>query len=113
MTSKDEVQVSSLTAKTATGNSGPVDVSQADQLRIYLRITAVSGTTPTLVVTVEDSPDGTNYYPVASFASKNAVGSDVLNITGPFSDNLRITWTIGGTTPSFTFEVWMLRLWSS
>lgn len=113
MIGKDGIQVAALAARTATGNSGPIDVSMADQLRIYLRITAVGGTSPTLVLSVEDSPDGTNWYQVGSFASKNAAGSDVLNVTVPFSDTLRLTWTMGGTTPSFTFEAWVLRLWSS
>lgn len=51
----------------------------------------------------EDTLDGTNWNPVAAFAQRVGVGREVVNVTAPFSDRLRVRWTVGGTAPSFTF----------
>lgn len=100
-----ETLVSSA-ARTTTGNSatltgfGPVTT-----VRMQLDVTAASGTTPTLNVLVEDTLDGTNFNTVGTFAQRTAAGREVINITTPFADRLRVSWTVGGTTPSFTFSV--------
>lgn len=93
-------------AQTASGNSGTLTgYGPATSLRAQLNVTAASGTTPTLNVIIEDSLDGTNWNTVGTFAQKTAAAREVINITTPFSDLLRVTWTVGGTTPSFTFAV--------
>lgn len=100
-----ETLVSSA-ARTASGDSGTLDGwGAADSLRIQLDVTAVSGTSPTLDVVVEDTLDGTNWNTIGTFAQKTAAGREVVNITGLFSDTLRVRWTVAGTTPSFTFAV--------
>lgn len=93
-------------ARTASGNSGIIGgFNPSGSVRLQLNVTAASGTTPTLNVVVEDTLDGTNFNTVGTFAQKTAAAREVININGPFSPNLRISWTIGGTTPSFTFAV--------
>lgn len=94
-------------ARTATGNSGAlVGYAGADTLRAQLNVTAVSGTTPSMTVLVEDSVDaGTTWNTIGSFAAKTATGREVINVTSPFTDMIRVSWTITGTTPSFTFAV--------
>lgn len=93
-------------ARTASGNSGTIDVSGVDQLRVQLNVTAASGTTPNLTVFVQDSLDGTNWNDLTpAFAAKTAAGLEVINITTPFSNLVRVRWAITGTTPSFTFSV--------
>lgn len=95
-------------ARTATGNSGalPSDYSAAKTIRAQLNVTAASGTTPNLVVLIEDSvDDGATWSTVGTFAAKTAVGREVINITNPFGPKLRVSWTVTGTTPSFTFAV--------
>lgn len=93
-------------ARTASGNSGLIaGYGPAKSLRVQLDVTAVSGTSPSATVLVEDTLDGTTYNTIGTFAAKTAAGREVINITGLFSDNIRVTWTITGTTPSFTFSV--------
>lgn len=93
-------------ARTASGNSGALgQFSHAAVLRLQLDVTAASGTSPTLDVVIEDTLDGTNYNTIGTFAQKTAAGREVINITTPFSETLRVRWTVGGTTPSFTFSV--------
>lgn len=93
-------------ARTVSGDSGAVaGFGDASTLRCQLDVTAASGTTPTLNVVIEDTLDGTNWNTVGTFAQKTAAGREVINVTTPFTDRLRARWTVGGTTPSFTFSV--------
>lgn len=93
-------------ARTASGNSGLLDdYDSADSLRVQLNVTAVSGVAPTLDLVIEDTLDGTNWNTIGTFAQRTAVGREVINITIPFADTIRVRWTIGGTSPSFTFDV--------
>lgn len=100
----DEVVPSA--ARTASGNSGVLyGWGSASKLRAQLDVTAASGTSPTLDVVIEDTLDGTNFNTVATFTQRVAVGRQVVDVTGLFTDRVRVRWTIGGTTPSFTFNV--------
>lgn len=93
-------------ARTVTGDSGVLSgYGGASTLRLQLDVTAASGTTPTLDVVVEDTLDGTNWNTVGTFAQKTAAGREVVNVTTPFADRIRVRWTVGGTIPSFTFSV--------
>lgn len=99
-------EVVASAARTASGNSGALSGYGPPQtLRAQLEVTAASGTSPTLNVLVEDTLDGTNWNTVGTFAQRTAVGREVINITTPFADKVRVSWTVGGTTPSFTFSV--------
>lgn len=95
-------------ARTASGNTGALNgYGPGSTIRAQLNVTAASGTTPTLDVVIEDSVDGgTTWNVVGTFAQNTgAPGTQVINVTAPFSDTLRVRWTVGGTTPSFTFQV--------
>ncbi len=93
-------------ARTVSGNSDPqTGYGPADTLIAELNVTAVAGTSPTLDVVIEDTIDGTTWYPIGTFVQRTVVGREVLRMTQPFTDQLRVRWTIGGTTPSFTFAV--------
>lgn len=122
------------TAVTATGTGGAVVLQdfQGEQIVAKLNVSAASGTTPTLDVVMQESLDGgTNWVDVARFAQitaattnahyANLVGSTAVagavgdgtiaaSTTGValVSDTLRVKYTIGGTTPSFTFTLDLL-----
>ncbi len=93
-------------AVTATQTSSKVNAGNYGTAKAFLNITAVSGTTPTLVVKFQDSADNTNWVDVASgaFSSQNATGTNslVLSNVGPY---LRAVQTVGGTSPSFTYDL--------
>lgn len=101
-------QVSSA-ARIANGDSGSRDPGeQGNTLHLLVDVTAASGGTPSLALSVEWSSDGTN------FATPDGTADTFTAITGvarkvksfarraPF---YRIVWAITGTTPSFTFSV--------
>lgn len=72
---------------------------------VAVHVTAASGTTPTLAVSVEQSVDGATWTAVAgsSIPGMTGIGNASCNaqITAAYA---RVTATIGGTTPSFTFR---------
>lgn len=97
-----------LEARTASGQTDTLlGYGAAKYIRAQLNITAASGTTPTLDVVLEDSVDnGANWNVMGQpFPKANKTGRSVLNVTEPFSDLVRVRWTIGGTGASFTFAV--------
>lgn len=109
-------EVVSTAARTTTGNSGGINIAATggvgreipDTMSLWIDITAASGTTPTLDLTVEWSMDGTNFVTpevgADSFTQKTTTGQHLKQFT-VLAQYYRIVWTIGGTTPSFTFTV--------
>ena len=93
-------------ARTASADSGLLlGLANANTLRMQLNITAASGTTPTLDVVVEDTLDGgATFNTIATFTQATVASRQVVNFSGLFSDTIRVRWTVGGTTPSFTFS---------
>lgn len=93
-------------ARTTSSNSGAIaGFSDVNNARIQLNVSAASGTTPTLDVLVEGTVDGTNWYTLNTFTQKTGATNDVALVQNIVGDQLRVRWTIGGTTPSFTFSV--------
>lgn len=92
-----------LTASTTTAAIVP---TFGTSYEVNVPVTVVSGTTPTLDFSIEESDDGgTNWFRVYDFPRITAVGmyrSPKLPLTG---NRVRYVQTIGGTTPSFTRAV--------
>ncbi len=92
--------------RTATGDSGLISGwGNVKTLRAQLAVTAVSGTTPSISVFLEDTLDGVNWNQLAAFTPASSAGVQVLNVTSSFTDKMRYRWAITGTTPSVTFAV--------
>lgn len=93
-------------ARTSSADSGVLNGWGVPEVaRVQLDVTASAGTSPTLDVVVEDTLDGTNWNVVGTFSQRVGVGRQVINLSTPFADRLRVRWTMGGVTPSFTFSV--------
>jgi hypothetical protein len=105
MTTRGLITFLPSSARVTSGNSGNgVFIGENSEAVIYLDVTAASGTTPTLAVIVEDTIDGTNWDTIASFTQATGITREVKRISN-LSRYIRIKYTIGGTTPSFTFCV--------
>lgn len=101
-------------ARTTTGTSTAVGgFAPFSKLGAQIVVTAASGTTPTLDAKIQHSIDGgTTWFDLITFTQKTAAATEfkayaeVLGTTGQiWGDMLRVSYTIGGTTPSFTFSV--------
>lgn len=92
-------------ARTVNGTGPALTLPDtAGPVRAELNVTAMGGTSPTLDVAVQDAyADG--WADLAAFPQVTAVGRYRLNIDRPYFQDWRADWTLGGTSPSFTFEV--------
>lgn len=96
------------TAASAGTNSGPIATAgMAADVVCHIHVTAATGTTPTLAIAIEQSDDNSSYSAVTgggTAANITAAGNATINarITKPY---VRVTSTIGGTTPAFTYRV--------
>lgn len=107
-----------LTAASASGNGADQDNSWFSGVQLLVKITAISGTTPTITFIVEGKdPASGDYYAILTSAALNAVASTLLTIypgatvaantavSSPLPKTWRVRYTIAGTTPSVTCTV--------
>lgn len=101
-------------AKTISGTTGDLNVGAFKELLLGFNITTASGTSPTLQFSMDiKGPDGV-YYPAWTGSQYTTQPQKVLVPIGPgltvntaFGSTVRFNWTIGGTTPSWTFSLWI------
>ena len=95
-----DVTSAAITTTTTTATLIP---TAGNSYQVVIPVTVVSGTTPTMIVRIEESDDtGTNWFTRFTFATIIATGiyrSPILKLRG---NRVRYVQTIAGTTPSFT-----------
>lgn len=94
------------TAVTANGQSSVQDVSSYKEGILVIDITAVTGTTPTLNIAVQTYDFLSGKWvtvPGVTVAQQTAVGTVAVAVTN-FGEQMRLSYTVGGTTPSFTLS---------
>lgn len=108
---------STVVNRTGQGTGTVTDAVRSDdelagrRISAQLDVTAASGTTPTLNVKFQHSVDGTNWDDLTpAFAQKTAAGREVITLPNTHGGNLRVSSTVAGTTPSFTFTVKIIVL---
>lgn len=94
-----------------TGNSQEFyEFNRADRAVLYLEVSAASGSNPSLTVKLQERNPATGNWvdvPNGAFAAQTGVTSGVpvrLTIDPVFAQCCRASWTISGSTPSFTFS---------
>ena len=94
-------------ARTTTANGTAFNTTNIDELMATLVITAVTGTNPTMDITLETTADGTNFYAVAqTFPQQTTTNTGISRVFSSLGSSSRWKWTIGGTaTPTFTFSI--------
>jgi hypothetical protein len=91
-------------AITTTTTSANIATTNIQSVAFQVAITAVSGTTPTLDIVLQETMDGVNFYDVYHFERITATGtyySPVMKLAGI---GFRYVRTVTGTTPSFTMS---------
>lgn len=92
--------------ETANGQSAAFDIAQHDEALAFLDVSGASGTTPSLVVSFEYSPDGVTWFDSGvAYTAVTAVARPAVKQLTNFGRWVRAKWAITGTTPSFTFSL--------
>ena len=102
------VPKSAITATGSSASSQVGAVSATQSVYASLHVFTVSGTSPTLDVTVgsDDNSGLTSETSRLTFPQATGVGSGWQSLAGAITDDYWVVnYTIGGTTPSFTFAV--------
>ncbi len=106
---EDVTLASAGTVTTATGviADSTKELGDKGTLRLNLAVTAVAGTSPSMTLTLETSPDGsTGWVSVAAFTAATAVSSQRKVFTGlDRFVRLNVTAFSGSATPSVTHGV--------
>lgn len=96
-------------AVTATAVTTGVDISAyGKDLEVDVLVGAVTGTSPTLSVAIQTSPDNSTFttQSTISLVSGSAnLSAQASVIVPPTHRYVRLSYTAGGTTPSFTVAV--------
>jgi hypothetical protein len=90
-----------LATRNSSGVSEAFDVAGIDKAILMVKVTEVSGTSPTLDITVEGF-DGEDWFPLYAMPTISAVGNYSLKMDN-LGHQVRLRYTLGGTSPSFTF----------
>jgi len=94
------------TTQTASGSGSDVDIGNIRNLDIEIKVTNVSGTSPVLNIYIQGKQTATgDYFDIASYTNITAAGNYRLSISNCPYRIIRVRWEIGGTSPSFTFQV--------
>jgi len=104
---QDPAEVVASAARVSTGNSAAINPGEAGEtLCLLVNVTAASGT-PSMILSVEWSNDGTAFaVPEVADAFTAITGTTVKVKTFERKALFyRIVWTISGGTPSLTFAV--------
>jgi len=107
----EEITVLPPATRTTSGDTtaNPIDVHGKDKAVFVLDITAVSGTTPTLDVSIKGrDPVSGKWITIGSFPQQTGVNTVELDITRLKYRRIAAFYTIGGTTPSFMFSLGMV-----
>lgn len=118
---KQNIGALSLSGASASGASRDFQSSAGRGAVVVIDVTAITGTSPSLTVTVEGKdPHTGKYYTILASAARTVAGTTVLRI-GPgltaaanavandlMPRDFRISYAIAGTTPSVSAKVGVL-----
>lgn len=98
-------------AITSTSTGSAISNNLGSAFQVAVPVTAVSGTTPTMDIRIEESHDGgTNWVTLYEFQRITATGYYVSPMLRCNGRSIRYVRTIAGTTPSFTHSL-VRNLW--
>jgi hypothetical protein len=90
----------------ASATSPTFLVTSGTSLQFEVSVSSVSGTSPTLVVVVQESSDNLNWRSIYRFPTITAIGSYRSPVLPNNCRSIRYVQTVGGTAPSFTRNIW-------
>ena len=91
-------------AKTSSSQTSVFKLYDVIDPVLLVNVTAVSGTLPTLDIEVEVSSNQNTWFKVSKFARITATGQYPKEMKS-FPRYMRLNYSIGGTDPSFTFDI--------
>lgn len=105
MTTVTKVQALASAARTVSGTADIEAVpAEYGELIVYIDVTAIAGTSPSMTVTYQSSPDGVTFYDNTAGSAITATGRQMIKVPNCIGRYGRLSYAISGTSPSFTFS---------
>jgi len=89
---------------TGVSYSSGFDVSAYSELCAFVKVTAIGGTSPSLAITVQHSPDDVSYFDHSTMAAITATGNYYKSIT-EFAKWARLKYDFSGTSPTIDMTI--------
>lgn len=108
---RGDVVLALAAAAAGTVTSGPVSTAgDAAAVLVMVHCTAIAGTTPTLNVSLEESDNGSSGWTAVTGSGTPQVtaAGNAVAFAAPAKNFVRVTATVGGTTPAVTAKVAVL-----
>jgi len=98
---------------TSNGSSSDYDLLSYTNVFVFIYVTAVSGTSPSLNVYLNAVDEANNYQavPIASVTNITSTGTYYMSASGIGFRFVNVSWTVGGTSPSFTVTITLHAKW--
>ena len=99
-------------AITSNGNSSNIDVGGYPYVFVFIYVSAVSGTSPSLDVYLNavDETSGQSVS-IASVTNITSTGTYYISASGLAVRYVNVSWTVSGTSPSFTTTITLKAKW--
>jgi hypothetical protein len=88
-----------------TATSANIALTNAQTIALQVAVTAVSGTTPTMDIVIQETFDTVNYFDMYHFPRITSAGQYQTPLLRMSGIGYRVVRTIAGTTPSFTMSL--------
>jgi len=99
-------------AITSNGNSSNIDVGGYPYVFVFIYVSAVSGTSPSLNVYLNAVDEVSNTsVSIASITGISSTGTYYMSASGLAVRYVNVSWTVGGTSPSFTTTITLKAKW--
>jgi len=97
---------------TSNGSTSNIQVSNYLHFFVFIYVSAVSGTSPSLNVYLNAYDETTNQsVPIASVTNITSTGTYYMSATNLPAGWINVSWTVGGTSPSFTVTITLHAKW--
>jgi len=98
--------------RTASGDTGNIDVTGLSELGISINVSAMSGTTPVLALQIQQLTPNGNWNYLWSPPNVTAVPAYPATSVGSgfqtaacFTNTIKVAWQLSGASPSFMFSI--------
>jgi len=106
------VTILNAQAITSNGNSSNIDVGGYPYVFVFIYVSAVSGTSPSLNVYLNAVDEVSNAsVSIASVTNITTTGTYYISANGLAVRYVNVSWTVSGTSPSFTTTITLKAKW--
>ena len=98
--------------RNTSGVTNSISIDDSDIVDVVVSVTAKGGSSPTLDVQAQTSDDDDLTYmdiPDGAVPQMTDIGREFITISSGIMKYIKFAYTIGGSSPSFTFDIYIIK----